>query len=230
MTARPSVVLFDVNETLSDLSPLRDRFAQAGAPPHLAGTWFASVLRDGFALAAAGASRPFAEVAEGVARTVLAEAGVADLDAGVEQVMAGLQELDVHPDVPAGVRALRAAGLRLASLTNGSVATSRALFARAGVDADVEQVLSVEDAGLWKPARRAYDHAVAACGVPAAEVLLVAVHPWDVDGASRAGLQTAWLDRSGTPYPGHLRPPDRAARDLVALAAALAREGSGSGA
>ncbi|MGH3443730.1 MAG: hypothetical protein ACRDPB_00005, partial [Nocardioidaceae bacterium] len=59
----PSVIVFDVNETLSDLSPLAARFVAAGAPAHQAEIWFASVLRDGFALTAAGESRPFAEIA-----------------------------------------------------------------------------------------------------------------------------------------------------------------------
>nr|WP_254925633.1 MULTISPECIES: hypothetical protein [unclassified Rhodococcus (in: high G+C Gram-positive bacteria)] len=49
---RPRVIVFDVNETLSDMSPLSERFADVGAPNELASLWFASVLRDGFALTA----------------------------------------------------------------------------------------------------------------------------------------------------------------------------------
>ncbi len=48
---RPSVIVFDVNETLSDMAPLARRFADVGAPELLAQVWFASLLRDGFALA-----------------------------------------------------------------------------------------------------------------------------------------------------------------------------------
>ena len=34
-------------------------------------------------------------------------------------------------------------------------------------------------------------------------------HPGDIDGAARAGLQTAWIDRYGTtPYPPYLTAPD----------------------
>jgi len=41
---------------------------------------------------------------------------------------------------------------------------------------------------------------------------------WDLDGAARAGLRTAWVDRTGAPYPAYCRPPDyRVPRlDLVA--------------
>jgi len=48
------VVVFDVNETLSDMAPLAQRFADIGAPPALARLWFAALLRDGFARTAAG--------------------------------------------------------------------------------------------------------------------------------------------------------------------------------
>ena len=60
---RPSAVVFDVNETLSDMSPLAQRFADVGAPEHLAATWFASLLRDGFALTSAGVNPAFADIA-----------------------------------------------------------------------------------------------------------------------------------------------------------------------
>jgi 2-haloacid dehalogenase len=57
--------VFDVNETLSDMAPMEQRFADVGAHPLLARTWFASLLRDGFALTAVGASERFATLGEG---------------------------------------------------------------------------------------------------------------------------------------------------------------------
>ncbi len=222
MPQLPGVVVFDVNETLSDMAPLDARFEQVGAPAHLRATWFACVLRDGFGLTAAGTSLPFAQVAAGVLAPVLAQAGVADVDAAVEHVMAGVRGLDVHDDVPEGVRALRRAGLTLVTLTNGATATSDGLLTRAGVRDEFDRLLSVDDAGAWKPARAAYDHAVRETGRPPGELLLVAVHPWDIDGASRAGLRTAWIDRSGSRYPAHLQPPELTATSLTDLARQLA--------
>lgn len=66
--ALPSSVVFDVNGTLSDLSPMQERFTRRGLPPPSASLWFATVLRDGFALAAAGAFQPFSSLAEAAAR------------------------------------------------------------------------------------------------------------------------------------------------------------------
>jgi 2-haloacid dehalogenase len=49
MPDRPDLIVLDVNETLSDMAPMGQRFADVGAPPLLAKVWFASLLRDGFA-------------------------------------------------------------------------------------------------------------------------------------------------------------------------------------
>jgi len=52
-------------------------------------------------------------------------------------------------------------------------------------------------------------------------MLLVAVHPWDIDGAKRSGMHAAWLDRRGTPYPGHFTRPDIIGRTLDEVATAV---------
>ena len=222
MTTSPSVIVFDVNETLSDMSPMAGRFTDVGAPAPLAKLWFASLLRDGFALTAAGASRPFAELGADVLRTVLRDVDLdRDLGAAVDHVMGGFGQLPVHPDVPDGVRALRAAGRRLVTLTNGSTQVSERLLTGAGIRDQFEALLSVEDAGVWKPARAAYEYAARTCGTDPADMLLVAVHPWDIDGAARAGLATAWLDRAGTPYPQAFTPPSLRAGGVTDLAEQL---------
>ena len=213
------VVVFDVNETLSDMTPMADRFAEVGASPHLAALWFAALLRDAFALTAAGSTDRFATFAADGVRTVLH--GVAlnrDLDAAVAYILDGFQGLPVQPDVPDGVRALSGTGRRLATLSNGAASVAEGLLDRAGLRTEFERVLSVEQAGVWKPAPGSYAYAARECGVAPGQMLLVAVHPWDVDGALRAGLAGCWLDRSGTPYPSHCRTPTYTVSSLPELA------------
>ncbi|MGJ7908049.1 haloacid dehalogenase type II [Actinopolyspora sp. H202] len=218
MARTPSVVVFDVNETLSDMSPIADRFTEIGAPQNLAKTWFAAVLRDGFALTAAGSPERFAVLADSALRTLLNDLRLdRDVDEAVEHVLSGFMDLPVHPDVPDGARALRAAGFRLVTLSNGSTRVAERLLTRAGIRQAFEVLLSVEDAGIWKPARGAYEYAARTCGTDPAEMLLVAVHPWDIDGAARAGMSTAWLNRSGAPYPAHFTRPEHTAPTLNEL-------------
>ena len=219
-------VVFDVNETLSDMAPMAGRFSDLGAPEDLAPLWFASVLRDGFALTAAGRSEPFAAIAAGVLRGMLAGRDIdRDPDAAVAHVMAGFMGLSVHPDIPPGVAALADAGLRLVTFSNGSAEVAERLLVAAGLRDRFERCLSVDDAGAWKPDRRAYAYAAEACALDPARMLMVAVHPWDIDGAARAGLRTAWISREGGPYPGHFRAPDLTVAGLGELAARLAAPG-----
>ena len=218
--ARPSALVFDVNETLSDMSPLAQRFADVGAAEHLAATWFASLLRDGFALTSAGVNPAFADIAMDLLRGQLT-GQVPNPEAGVQHIMAGFAELPTHADVVPGIRDLAGLGVRLMTLSNGSTSVADALLRRSGIRTEFEQLLSVEDADLWKPAKTAYAHALQASGLPAGEVMLVAVHPWDIDGAHRAGLRTAWVNRTRRRYPSHFSKPDLEVTSVTDLAGRL---------
>jgi len=224
MQVRPDVVVFDVNETLSDMAPLADRFRDVGAPEMLMQTWFAGLLRDGFALTAAGDNPRFAGIGEEVLRGLFSAAvdGLnRDVDEAVRHVMDGFGQLRLHPDVAEGLRSLSDSGLRMVTLTNGATKLAENLFAEAGVADCFERLLSVEDAGAWKPSRQAYVYAAEQCGTPLETMLLIAVHPWDIDGAKRAGMRAAWIDRRAVPYPSHFTAPDIVGRTLEEVATAV---------
>lgn len=226
MTAdrRPEVLVLDVNGTLSDLSALAGRFEDVGAPGALLDLWFANVLRDGFALTAAGAYAPFTSVAGSALKPLLRglDGWTGDPDAAADHVLGGFPHLPVHPDVPDGLWALRDAGYRLVTLTNSSAAATEELLAHAGLAEYVEAHLDVSGPRRWKPAPDAYRFAAAQTGVAPERCLLVAAHPWDVDGARRAGLAAAWLRRGAGVYPDVMTPPTLVAPDLRELARLLA--------
>lgn len=223
MTTAKPVIVFDVNETLSDMSPMGDRFSEVGAPAALAKLWFASLLRDGFALTASRDNPSFAAIGSELLRGLLATVDLnRPLGAAVDHVMSGLSALGLHPDVPEGIKALGDAGYRLITLSNGSAGIAAKLFSDAGIRDQFESLLSVEDAPAWKPAPAAYNYAAAASGAEPSGMLLVAVHPWDIHGAARAGLRTAWVNRTGGSYPGHFEAPEFTVTALTELPAALA--------
>lgn len=217
---QPRVMIFDVNETLSDMSPMAQRFGAIGAPAHLAATWFASLLRDGFALTATGANPSFAQLGTEALRNSLT-GQVEDLEPAVEHIMAGFASLPVHPDVVEGIRSLHGLDIRLVTLSNGSTTVAQGLLERNDVADCFERLLSVEQAPQWKPAEAAYSFALNACGCEASEAMLVAVHPWDIHGAHQAGLATAWINRTDARYPDYFAAPDLQATSLVDLAAQL---------
>jgi len=101
----------------------------AGAPEHLLDTWFAGTLRDGSALAATGSARPFPEVGAAVLTGLLSHVDglTMPVKVAVAGVQGGVKELQVHPDVPEGLRVLADAGMRVVTLTNGSLPQSATL-------------------------------------------------------------------------------------------------------
>ena len=213
--APPAVAIFDVNETLSDLTPLAARLEEVGAPAELLPTWFAATLRDGIALAASGSYEDFRDVGRANLLRLLGTPEAA------EHVLEGFGSLPVHPDVPEGLRVLDGAGIRIATLTNGSTQIARGLLERAGVESVVERHLDVSEVRRWKPAPEPYLYACAELGVEPSEAVLIAVHPWDVHGAMRAGLRGAWLDRDGLAWPEVFERPNVSAPDLPALASSI---------
>lgn len=204
------------------MASMADRFAEVGAPHDLARIWFTTVLRDGFARATVGSSERFAVLAEEGLRTLLPDALLTcDLEAAIAHVMDGFLQLPLHADVPGGIRGLRAAGLRLITLTNGSAHVAETLVQTAGLRDEFEQLLSVDDAGVWKPAPGSYAYAARMCATSPHQMLLVAVHAWDIHGAAAAGMRTAWINRAGDPYPGYFTAPDLTVSSLTDLAGRL---------
>lgn len=127
---RPKALAFDVVETLFSLEALRPRLTSAGLAGHLE-TWFASFLRDAFALEISGEYKPFRDIASANLSVLLdKELGRADRQA-VDHVLGGFAELDAHEDVAPAMSALREAGIEVATLTNGCAKVTSALLERA---------------------------------------------------------------------------------------------------
>lgn len=223
--SRVGLVLLDVNETLVDMVPLARRFAEAGVAEEVAEpvrqAWFASVLRDGFAVTSIGGYAAFSEVAHGLAEEVLRRHGVDDPGAAADHVLAGVPLLDLHRDVPAGLRRLSEAGVRLVPFTNGGLDVSTGAFERAGVLELFETRLSVSTPQVWKPAAAAYRWALGELGTDGSTATLLAVHPWDVAGARAAGLGGAWVRRGAGAWPSWFEVPDVQGEELDDVVDAL---------
>ena len=207
-------VLLDVNETLLDLSGLQPAFDSLGLSDAPA-LWFARTLRNGFALAAANDCRPFADVAR---------ATLLSLDPGrlkptdAEAVLDAFTRLQPHPDVEPGLRVLADAGIPAITLTVGDAETVARIFDAHGLGALVAGHLSAADFGRWKPAPAPYLAGCLALGLPPGDVTMVATHSWDLHGAHRAGLRTAWISRLEQVHPDIFASPDIQGPDLPSVA------------
>ena len=221
MIARPRAVAFDIVETTFSLESLRYRLVAQGIPGTNLETWFARILRDGFALAATDTYAAFRDIAAATLAEVGREHGLNLGHAGLDAVLDGFAQLDPHPDAAEAFRILRSADIRVAALTNGAAETTEALFQNAGLASAVERVISVAEIRQWKPRRQVYIHAAEVLGVAPAELALVATHAWDVHGAKCAGLVTGFVAR-GRSFPATMAAPDIVGQSLVDVALGIA--------
>ena len=210
-------VLLDVNETLLDLRGLQPVFDDLGIADGMP-TWFALTLRNGFALAASGDCRSFADVARD-ALISLAPSRLTARDGDV--LLDAFGRLEPHPDVEPGLRALAEAGVPAMTLTVGSADVVAAIFERHGLGDLVAGHLSATDLGRWKPAPAPYLAGCLALGMQPREVTMVAAHSWDLHGAHRAGLRTAWIARDGRAPSTLFATPDISGTDLPSVAAQI---------
>lgn len=214
---RPDAVVFDVVETLFGLDPVATALESCGVAAATFDVFFTRLLRDGFALGATGATRSFAELADGALSVV-----APTLDDDARRVVLGaFGDLDAHPDVRPALDRLGAAGVRVAALTNGSAANTARLLHRNGLADHVELVMSVDEVGAWKPRPEPYHHALARLELPGHRVAMVAVHAWDVHGARSAGMLTGWASRLEGVYAPVFDPPDVRGGDLVEVVEGL---------
>ena len=123
--------------------------------------------------------------------------------------------LDPYPEVPEVLRRLRAAGLKTAILSNGTPRMLEALVAGAGLEFDA--LLSVEQAGVYKPDARVYQLAPDTFGLPARAISFQSSNGWDAYGASAFGMQVVWCNRSRQPRERLPGAPDREVESLAAL-------------
>lgn len=218
----PQVIIFDVNETLLDMSPLKTAVNAAFGSPTAFAQWFGLLLQHSLVATVTDRYFNFGTLAD-AALDMLAHMLQAQPLSQAEKhdLTSLLTKLPAHADVPAGLAQLRDAGYRLVAFSNSPPATLATQLQFAGLPGYFEQVLSVEAVRRYKPHPDTYRFVTAQAGVAPAQAMLVAAHGWDVAGALSAGLQAGFLARPGqTLYP-LAPPPTWQAPTLTALAAQL---------
>jgi 2-haloacid dehalogenase len=221
MTVADPVVVFDVNETLLDLSALDPTFEQLFGRTGVRGEWFAQVVQSAMVSVITDVHHDFGTIGRAALSMVAARHGTALSSDDVEAVLDGMRHLPPHDEVPRALARLRAAGLRLATLTNSPPDTAEAQLANAELDDYFEVRMSVETSGRLKPSPTVYRDAARRLGVGAEAVWLVAAHDWDVTGARRAGWSAAFVQRPGKVLDPTGEAPQIVAPDLEAAAIQL---------
>jgi putative hydrolase of the HAD superfamily len=143
-----------------------------------------------------------------------AEAGyeAAPVEEALEVFFRGRNRVVLYPDVLPALERL-SANYRLFAVSNGN-----ADLERCGIARWFEGHITAAAAGAAKPDPRIFEQLLRAAQVPAPEVLHIGDDPLaDVVGATRAGMQSVWLNREARTWPPGLAPPDRIVTTLAEI-------------
>jgi 2-haloacid dehalogenase len=127
--------------------------------------------------------------------------------------------LETFPEVPDVLSQLKRAGLQTAILSNGSPKMLSAAVRGANLEGLLDAVLSVEEAGVYKPHPRVYQLAVDRFAVPAHSIAFQSSNAWDAYAASAFGMQVVWCNRYGQRSERLPGAPDREVTSLADLPA-----------
>lgn len=223
MGARSVVLVFDVNETLLDLSALDGPFEQAFGDANVRREWFQQLLQSALVSTVTNAYADFGTIGR-AALDMVAQRHARELtDAEMAQILGTVKRLPPHPEVRGALQRLRDGGFRLATLTNSTEAVANAQLEHAGLSPLFDRILSADAARRLKPAPEAYAMAARQLGIEVEQMRLVAAHAWDVAGALRAGCLAAFVARPGMVLDPMAPAPDVVGTDLTEVANALLR-------
>lgn len=145
-----------------------------------------------------------------------------------QQLMFAWSNLQVWPDVPDAIHALRKAGIRLAFLSNMTASVLTDGLKRVRLEDAFEAILSTDRIRSYKPDPRAYRMAMGQLLLPREEMLFVAFAGWDVAGAKWFGYPTFWLNRQASPAEELGVEADASGQDLNSLVKYVLSNGAGN--
>ena len=196
---RPKVLFFDVNETLLDLSAMKNKIAEAlNGREDLLSLWFTTMLQYSLVVSAGRQYEQFGNIGAAALQMVAANNNIKiSQEEARDTVINALGGLPAHPEVKTALTELKKNGYKLVSLTNSSNEGVKKQFESAGLTEYFDEKLSIEDIGKFKPFADTYDWAARKMNVKPEECMLIAAHGWDVAGAMWAGWRAAFVSRPG---------------------------------
>jgi 2-haloacid dehalogenase len=184
-----------------DATPISVR-AQALFPDKgaaLAGMWAAKLFGYTWLLTSAAKYLEFEALAYASLQFTAQSLGLSATPRMCDELVDVYSHLRAWPDVKPALERLRAAGVRLALLSNLGSAMLRANMNFAGVEQYFEPPLSTDHVRQFKPAPAAYQMAIDAFRLRKEQIGFAAATGWDAVGATWFGYRTVWINRLGLP-------------------------------
>src|SRR5215468_3841355 len=223
LMATPTLIVFDVNETLLDLQTMEPTFERIFGEKRAMRLWFANLIMYSTALTAAGFDVLFTDIGAAVMKMLADAQGIEINAADKKELTEKFSTMPPHPEVPAALRRLRDAGFRLFTLTDNLLEVQTRQLEQGGIVDLFERRFSADGVKHHKPSREAYAYVERELGVAPSQLCLIACHTWDTLGAVAAGWEAALIKRPGNDVLGVGPQPQVVGNDLNDVADQLIR-------
>ncbi len=218
---RPSLVLFDLDNTICDYHGARIVRTRYAFEPHFPDLDRLELAVNEAMSHSTDGSEHFADVlaAHGITDSALVEEMRARY---IEDRYRGLELYAEALEVIAAVSEIAAVGM----ITNGPSSIQRPKIELLELAAHFPVIVVSEEVGVWKPDPEIFRIALNQCNCRAEDAIYVGDSiEHDIPGAHAAGMRAVWINRLGIDWSG-ARPPEATIRDLYGLLPLLGLERS----
>lgn len=215
------ILVFDVNETLLDMTPLKIAVNALLNNDQGFRIWFGMLLHYSTVSNSINEYYNFTTIAAAtldMAATAMHKKVTED---EIKKTLSVIKSLQTYPDVIKGLTLLKENGFRLITLTNSPESVLKQQLNNSALTDYFEQAFSIDAIEKYKPATETYLWAAKKLGVQTKEMLMIAAHGWDIAGASHAGLATGFIAREGQSLYTLASKPQYEAIDILAMAKLL---------
>ena len=222
----PRFIFFDVNETLTDFSPVFAAATSAlGGGDAQGRRWFNTMIEYSLAETLSSMHNTFIDIGAAALSMVAAEDGnVIALEDAHSLLADAIGKVTLWSDVSPGLAKLSKGNFKLATLTNSSEAGQKSRLEALGIANYLGAMIGVHSSGAYKPDKRTFTYGLSRMHANAEQSLMVACHPWDLIGARAIGMRIAFVERPGTAWYPLAKDPDYHVKGIDELADVLAEE------
>lgn len=194
---KPKLLIFDVNETMLDMSGMKESINRALDHEFAFSQWFAFMLQYSLVDTVTGNYHDFGTIGKATMKMTQEKLNRTIPDSKAQELLSMIKNLPPYPDIIPGLKKLKEAGYRMVTLTNSTKEVVTQQMKSSGLTDYFDELMSIESTRKYKPHPDTYQYAINKAGVKPAEAMLIAAHGWDITGALQAGLQAAFISREG---------------------------------
>nr|WP_315166342.1 haloacid dehalogenase type II [uncultured Flavobacterium sp.] len=215
------VLLFDVNETLLDMTPLKNTINTLLEEPLAFKIWFGMVLHHSLVDNCTNQYHDFSTIAVAVLKMTATSLNKTITEDEIKKALSVIRNLKAYPDVLKGLQLLKENSFRLATLTNSPENVLKEQLINSNLTDLFELALSIDTIKKYKPDPKTYEWAATKLDQKPQNIIMIAAHGWDLAGAINAGLKTGFVAREGQSLYSLSEKPTYEAKDIYEMALVL---------